>query len=768
MFVSRTVKIILFVGVIALLNYKANAQEWVHSGPYGAWVTSIAIDPNDTSDVYCGTGARGIWKSEDSGQNWFSISEGLPLHDDTTFGSYYRFGSNWWTGGYRQVEILKVNPQQEGEIWASFIVYDYPDIWETNLLYISDDGGANWENITGEMPDSVKIMDLAFHPQEEQTIFIARTYGLYKSEDCGETWENIDIIRDTFDYGSVIEFVPGEEEHLIYGFVAGMLMESFDGGETWDTLCTNPGPGMLTINPVDTESMWARNLDFERPQLIHSQDGGATWDTEFTPFPDDQYGYVRNLHIDNSGNLYVHVNDNIYKSEDEGQSWEMIQSYITNPRWATNIISNPHRDSSVYFGSFYGLFHSDDGGSTIYYSDEGIDNVSINVIVPHPTEPEIAYVGGDNGLWKTSDRGENWQRIATEEVLTIAIDHLYPDTLYWGGEYLKRSFNGGDSVEDIAFERYDSDPIYSLAIHPGETNIVYLGMNSRFYRSEDYGTYGSFEQVDIDDMGSGPIYTIVAGINDDDNVYFGQEGLYMSTNSARSFGRISDPGGILYSLAFSQDSEEVIAYAFDPYGEERLLYSSNGGRNFANIIDYIQVERGFWKAIIHPLNDNLLLVATQEGIYSTYNFGDSWDRLEGPYNNRSPYIAFSSDTRTAYIGTYGYGIWSATDVITSIHSEDNCISFPSSYFLVDTYPNPFNSNVSIDIFKSQDFPLSIMIYNIHGKLVKSISDDSNSSGLQRYSWDGLSRSGTLVSSGNYIINVHNNSFSQNKKITLLR
>ncbi|HEX9793306.1 MAG TPA: PDZ domain-containing protein [Planctomycetota bacterium] len=95
--------------------------------------------------------------------------------------------------------------------------------------------------------------------------------------------------------------------------------------------------------------------------------------------------------------------------------------------------------NSVSWGD--GVYKSVDGGTT--WKNVGLkESFQTGAIVIHPENPDVAYVGalgrlwgpgGERGLYKTTDGGENWERIHYVDedtgVIAIAMHPTDPDTL---------------------------------------------------------------------------------------------------------------------------------------------------------------------------------------------------------------------------------------------------------------------------------------------------------------------------------------------------
>ncbi|MBN2541514.1 T9SS type A sorting domain-containing protein [bacterium] len=68
---------------------------------------------------------------------------------------------------------------------------------------------------------------------------------------------------------------------------------------------------------------------------------------------------------------------------------------------------------------------------------------------------------------------------------------------------------------------------------------------------------------------------------------------------------------------------------------------------------------------------------------------------------------------------------------------------------VYSYPNPFNSETSIQFSIPQTADVNINIYSIEGKLVKTLADGSYSEGTHEVTWDTKDDLGKSVSTGYY-------------------
>jgi len=92
---------------------------------------------------------------------------------------------------------------------------------------------------------------------------------------------------------------------------------------------------------------------------------------------------------------------------------------------------------------------------------------------------------------------------------------------------------------------------------------------------------------------------------------------------------------------------------------------------------------------------------------------------------------------------------------------------PAVYRLMN-YPNPFNIGTEIYFTLPRTDSVKLVIYNLNGQEIQTLLDDVMPAGQHVVSWDGLSASGLLVSSGIYLVRMTTPSYSGDLRITYLK
>jgi len=101
-------------------------------------------------------------------------------------------------------------------------------------------------------------------------------------------------------------------------------------------------------------------------------------------------------------------------------------------------------------------------------------------------------------------------------------------------------------------------------------------------------------------------------------------------------------------------------------------------------------------------------------------------------------------------------------------NEEHETELPKNYGLTQNYPNPFNSQTNIEFQVPNQSIIKLEIYNILGQKIRTLVNQEISPGNYSVSWNGKNDFGESVNSGIYFIKFSSDSFSDTKKMTLLK
>ena len=120
-------------------------------------------------------------------------------------------------------------------------------------------------------------------------------------------------------------------------------------------------------------------------------------------------------------------------------------------------------------------------------------------------------------------------------------------------------------------------------------------------------------------------------------------------------------------------------------------------------------------------------------------------------------------------GTYKVQIRNMGDLGATVAIHDDVQVNPYTYALLDNFPNPFNPETQIRFSMGGQENVSLTIYDIMGRRVRSlINGESYSSGFHVINWDGRDNAGQKVASGMYIYRIKAGDFIADKKMLLVK
>ena len=309
------------------------------------------------------------------------------------------------------------------------------------------------------------FMEVRLSPnfQQDTTLFLGGFNGLFKSIDAGENWQEINTLSPGIIVSMDISPNYAQDSTLAVVTYVGYPYISHDQGKSWQA-----GDGGLEV-PRLAKS-------FKTP----NQDPRRFFDVAFSPnFAVDKQVFATFLW------------DEFLKSEDEGQSWQVVA--LPNPKRFSlrglTVLPSPNfaSDQTIYLGTQYGaIYISTNGGNSFQYLDQ-IEQHSTNepislVISPNFSVDQTLYASGLEGVYQSIDSGKTWKPtnsgnpLAKTEryAIRLAISPNYAEdsTVLAGTEAgLFITTNSGNRWQELISSAY-GDKVYvkDVAISPNYQN----------------------------------------------------------------------------------------------------------------------------------------------------------------------------------------------------------------------------------------------------------------------------------------------------------
>lgn len=360
------------------------------------------------------------------------------------------------------------------------------------------------------------------------------------------------------------------------------------------------------------------------------------------------------------------------------------------------------------------LVHSGDGGSSwttqlsdISYRFRGMDFI----------DESTGWVVGENGLiLKTDDGGVTW------------IPQMYETR---GEDYLLCVTFVNDSTGWIVgYYEYGEDAAFAIILHTLDG-----GEHWNHYDGQIGGGLGS-----------------ASFINENTGWAVGQSGILSTSDGGDSWNSQNTQLDGFYAV-WARDSLNIWTFLWRE--DMNCLTSSDGGNTWNEI-------SGFNGAIYdaHFFGETGWIVGTS--IWETEDGGVTWDEIEDIH-------LWAVDFSTIDIG---WGI-AGRDAYKYSTLTSNVANSPSIYpnsnnFIVNTYPNPFNSSIRIIYKGNQNSKMHMEIFDINGNQIRQIVPNEVKVGTCETYWDGKDEGMEDVPAGIYFIQLVTGETFESQKILYLK
>jgi len=520
----------------------------------------LSMDPNNPRVLYAalwhgrrmahglvsGSETGGLWRSLDGGDTWTRLNG---------------------RGGFPEGLLGRIGVSASGA--RPGLVYATVEAPDKAGIYRSEDRGEHWERVNEErgLQQRAWYYEHIFaHPTEEQTVYVLNVEA-WRSTDGGKTFTQISTPHgDNHD----LWIDPVNPRRMIEGNDGGAIV-SLDGGRTWSSPMNQPtaqfyhvttdrvfpyrvygaqqdnttlcGPsrthrgaitnaewhevgggesGYIAVRPDDPDIVYAGNYMY-----LSRFDRRTRQTRMILPWPEDtlgqgagearyrfQWTFPVLLSPHDPHTLYVGANV-VFRSRDEGQSWEIVSPDLTRRDPERMVASggpitkdhtgaeyyctifalaeSPIRPGLLWAGSDDGLVHvSQDGGTTWIDVTPPEDLLPawtlVTMIEPSPHDPAVAYLAATRYkhddlrpyLLRTADYGTTWQPIVggipeDEATRAVRCDPTRPGLLYLGterGVYV--SHDDGGHWEPLG-EGLPVVPVHDLVVHDGDLVVATHG-----------------------------------------------------------------------------------------------------------------------------------------------------------------------------------------------------------------------------------------------------------------------------------------------------
>lgn len=318
----------------------------------------------------------GIFYSIDNGQNFQRRVKGIEGTDFWGFGAGFNDGEVMLGGTFHNGTMLKDHQVYEndwlstngGDNYRGFVHPIY-----TRQMY--SDFGATKLSGNRLIPNNTQAFlnlphagvtvgfsgNLAFHPQEYNTLYSTDYYRLWRSNDLGLNWELVADFGTGLLTSLEISWANPQVLYLNYHpnnpNADRKIFRSTDSGYQWTDITPNtnliPNDRWvtydLTLNPKNADELWAARVSkyegspiLNGAQVFHSTDGGQSWQNHSKLGLDGVYATNIVHQKGSNGGLYLGTRTAVYYTNDTLNEWILYNQGL------------PARTHSVQLVPYYG------------------------------------------------------------------------------------------------------------------------------------------------------------------------------------------------------------------------------------------------------------------------------------------------------------------------------------------------------------------------------------------------------------------------------
>ena len=431
----------------------------IHPDHHAWW-----IHPDDPNFMIEGNDG-GIGITHDRGKNW-TFDDKLPVgqfyhinvDNETPYnimggmqdnGSWHGPSYTWTNGGIRNYYWNNVGGGDGFDVM--------PDAEDASWVYSESQGGnigkRNWK--TGESwfvkPSSLdpKLMlrfnwnsAMAQDPFDKKTIYFGSQF-VHKSTDKGVSWQTISSDLTTNDTTQIAAFQN-----------TGGLTLDITGAETHCTILT------IAPSPKEPGTIWV-GTDDGNVQL--TRDGGKTWTNFRGKIPGLPNGcWVPQIRASayNGGEAFVVANDYrrgdsktyIFRTTDYGKTWTRMVDENKVKDYALCMIQDPVEPNLIFVGTENGLWVSLDNGATYEQWKNGYPSVSTYDFAIQEREADLVIATFGRALWVLDDI-----RPLRSLAANKGINFSKPVTVFPAPEAIQAQYKAATGYEWSVYGLYDGD-----------------------------------------------------------------------------------------------------------------------------------------------------------------------------------------------------------------------------------------------------------------------------------------------------------------------
>jgi hypothetical protein len=779
-------------------SLRTASVDWDEHGPdnVGGRTRAVMFDPNDSEGkkFWAGGVTGGLWFTDDITASeplwnkiddfWDNIAVSCIADDPVNPQIFYVGTGEIYSGASRGFGIWKTT--NAGVTWTRLTSTE-------NFLWVND--------IVVRNESGVAVVYVAAGDKYYQGVWHNGTEGLLRSTNDGATFTPV-WSGEHPNQPSDLEIDANNNiwagtRNNSWGSGGGQILKSSDG-TTWSTVYTTDDANRMELAcaPSDANVVYAVGSggsgDNDIGVFVKSTDGGTTWPPVTIPlntsgkhFTRGQAWYDLILAVDpNDENTLYAGGIDLHKSIDSGNTWNQIShwyggfelDYVHADQHS--FAFRPGNPNTVVFGNDGGLHMTTDAGDHFTAKNSGYNVTQFYSCALHPNAGEYYFLAGsqDNGTQQFDSAGiDSTKEVTGGDGAFCFIDQMDPAlqiTSYIFNNYYLSS-DGFQTYTSLSSEDDNTGRFINPADYDDNSNILYSASGEDSLKR----TFG-IDNADYIEINSNSVKASHIRVSQftDNTIFIGTgAGRLFKVTDADDVPSISEitgddfPTGYISCIELG-DSENQILVTFSNYGVISVWETSDGGTIWTDKEGDLPDMPVRW-ALYNPDNRHEVILATEVGVWSTTDFNSAspvWTASNsGLANVRTDMLQIRDSDHFVIAATHGRGLFSTTGFSAQASVQEELLT-PEKFILHQNYPNPFNPTTTIKYELFQSSQVTISVYDILGRFVKTLVNRTQDPGVKTIQWDATNEQGNRVSAGVYIYKLKAGNFIETKEMVLLK
>ena len=399
------------------------------------------------------------------------------------------------------------------------------------------------------------------------------------------------------------------------------------------------------------------------------------------------------------------------------------------------------------------------------FKNNGINLTSINSMVSSKNGNVFANSKGI--IYKSDNNGSTWQilnnhpEFGSSNGLAVSPNGTIFDGQYGKGVF--RSLDNGDNWESCGPSNY----CYIGAIGVSPDCTVFAGADFLYLPSLPYLTVGMHQSFNNginfnmtnNGLSAAPQFEAIA-FNSFGHIFIVHlQKVYRSIDNGSNWIEKHNGLPVRVSGKLTIDSQDILYIEVN----SNIYSSSDNGENWARI-DNGSLSGQNINMFIDKY-DRIYIGTANAGIFISTDSGVSWNQINSGLTNFNVRSITTNQDGYIYAGTDGSGVFRSGQPILYIEES---AEIPIKIMLYQNFPNPFNSNTSIEFDLNKPGLTNVEIYDLTGRKIISLINNDLQKGHHKFSWNGKNSFDESIASGVYIYTLSTREFRQSKKLLYLK